>query len=260
MKSVSLTQLSNKKMRGFIEKIGEYALLMKRVLRKPDRWSIFFKALVSDAYALVISSILLIAIVSAVLGAALVLQVAYNLDSPLLSKMYVGYLARESFILELGSTVLCLVLAGKIGSSIVAEIGAMRITEQIDAMDVMGINSANYIILPKVVAMSIMAPFIMMFSIATGLLGGYLVVKVTNVIMVDEFIEGIRYRFIPYYVVYSIVKTTVYCFIISSVCSFYGYTVKGGSKGVGRASTVAIVQSSVLILVSGLVITGLMLN
>lgn len=173
-----------------LQLIGDYMLLMKRVFQKPERWRIFGKQLILEADKLVIQSIPLIALISVFIGGVIVMQTALNLVSPFIPKMYVGYMARESLILEFCSTMVCLILAGKIGSNISSEIGSMRITEQIDAMEMMGVNSANYLILPKVVAATLLNPFLMLMSFFLGLVGGWFIVYTTGIIQVSDYLAA----------------------------------------------------------------------
>ncbi len=242
-----------------LETIGQYLLLMKSVLTKPDSWKIFRKQFINETEKLVLQSVHIVAIISVFIGAVIVLQTASNLENPLIPKMYVGYMTRESLVLEFCSTMIALILAGKVGSNISSEIGSMRITEQIDAMEMMGINSANYLILPKISAATIFNPLLMLLSFILGLLGGALIIYLTNIITLGHYIDGIRFSFKSYYIFYSMTKMAAFSFIITSISSFFGYYATGGSLGVGRSSTRAIVISSVLILVFNLVITHLML-
>ena len=168
--------------------------------------------------------------------------------------------ARDSIILEFSSTITALILAGKMGSNIASEIGTMRITEQIDALDVMGVNSASYIILPKIIATLIFNPILTLLSIVLGICGGGIVGVMAGVITASEYIYGIQYAFIPYYVVYSIIKTLFFAFIITTVSAFQGYYVEGGSLEVGRSSTKAVVYSSIAILAFNLILTQLLLS
>ena len=239
---------------------GQYFLLLKKTFKKPEKWTIFFKQCIFEADKLVINSIPLVALISVFIGAVLVIQTANNLENPFIPKMYIGYMTRESLILEFSSTMICLILAGKIGSNISSEIGSMRISEQIDAMEMMGVNSANYLILPKLTVTTLLNPLLMLMSFMLGLLGGYLIVAITGMIPTDTYIVGIRYWFLGLYVVYSIIKTSVFSFIITSVSCFYGYYAKDGSLGVGRSSTKAIVVSSALILIFNLILTKLILQ
>lgn len=212
-----------------------------------------------EADKLVINSIPLIALISVFIGAVLVIQTSNNMTSPFLPKMYIGYMARESLVLEFCSTMVCLILAGKIGSNIASETGTMRITEQIDAMEMMGVNSANFLVLPKIVSTTLLNPLLTLMSIIMGLLGGYLIIDLTGMIRISDYISGIRFAFNGFYITYSLVKTAVFSFIISSISSFYGYYAKGGSLGVGRSSTKAIVTASALILILNLILTRIML-
>lgn len=239
---------------------GQYFLLLKKTFKKPEKWNIFFKQCIFEADKLVINSIPLVALISIFIGAVLVIQTANNLENPFIPKMYIGYMTRESLILEFSSTMICLILAGKIGSNISSEIGSMRISEQIDAMEMMGVNSANYLILPKLTVTTLLNPLLMLMSFMLGLLGGYIIVAITGMIPTDTYIVGIRYWFLGLYVVYSIIKTSVFSFIITSVSCFYGYYAKDGSLGVGRSSTKAIVVSSALILIFNLILTKLILQ
>ena len=246
-------------MKRFFETIGRYWLFLGRVFTRPEKWRLFFRQFLFEADKLVVSSILLVSFISLFIGGVIVIQTAANLENPFISKMYVGYMARESLILEFCSTMIALILAGKIGSNVSSEIGSMRITEQIDAMEMMGINSANFLVLPKITSTTLLNPLLTLMSIAMGLLGGCLIIYLTGMIKVSDYITGIRFAFNGYYITYSLIKTAVFSFIISSVSAFYGYYAKGGSLGVGKSSTTAIVVASALILISNLILTRIML-
>ena len=245
--------------RTFLYETGRYLLFLRQVFRKPERWRLSLRQFITEAEKLVINSIPLIALMSVFIGAVLVIQTANNMTSPFLPKMYIGYMARESLILEFCSTMVCLILAGKIGSNISSELGTMRITEQIDAMEMMGINSAGFLVMPKILATSILNPLLTLMSFIMGLLGGYLIIAMTGMIKISDYLTGLQFAFNGYYITYSLVKTAVFSFIISSVSAFYGYYAKGGSLGVGRSSTQAIVVSSALILTFNLILTRIML-
>lgn len=234
-------------------------LFLKQVFRKPDNLRLYLKQFLFEADKLIVSSVFIVGVISMFIGGVLVIQTASNLENPFIDKMYVGYMVRESLILEFCSTMVCLILAGKIGSNIASELGSMRITEQIDAMEMMGVNSAGFLVMPKIIASTILSPLLMMLSFVLGLVGAWAVVEFTGIIRVASFIEGIKYCYNGYYVFYSCFKTSLFCFIISSVAAFEGYFAKGGSLGVGRKSTQAIVSSSILILLADLVVTQLML-
>lgn len=245
--------------RKFLYETGRYLLFLKQVFRKPERWKLSVRQFFIESEKLVFNSIPLIALISIFIGAVLVIQTANNMTSPLLPKMYIGYMTRESLILEFCSTMICLILAGKTGSNISSEIGTMRITEQIDAMEMMGINSANFLVLPKILATTLLNPLLTLMSFIMGLLGGYLLILFTGMIRVSDYLTGLRYAFNSYYVVYSLVKTAVFSFIISSISAYYGYYARSGSLGVGKSATQAIVVASALILIFNLILTRIML-
>ena len=247
-------------MKKSLELLGRYFILMRKVFTKPDRRSIFFKQFFTDVEKLVIDSIPIVAIISLFIGAVIVIQTASNIESPFIPKMYVGYMARESLVLEFCSTMIALILAGKVGSNISSEIGSMRISEQIDAMDMMGVNSANYLILPKIAASTVFNPLLMLFSFMLGLVGGAMIILFTGIVTMSQYVDGLYYAFRSYYIFYSMIKMSVFSFVITSISSFYGYNASGGALGVGSSSTKAIVVSSVMILVANLVITQLMLG
>lgn len=245
--------------RHFLYVTGRYLLFLRQVFRRPEKWRLTIRQFFVEAGKLVIGSIPLTALISVFIGAVLVIQTANNMTSPMLPKMYIGYMTRESLILEFCSTMVCLILAGKIGSNISSEIGTMRITEQIDAMEMMGINSASYLVMPKILSTTLLNPLLTLMSFIMGLLGGYLIIALTGMIKISDYLDGIRFAFNGYYITYSLIKTAVFSFIISSVSAFYGYYASGGSLGVGRSATTAIVVSSALILIFNLILTRIML-
>ena len=246
-------------MKKFFESIGSYFLFLKMVFRKPEKWRIFWRQFINEADKLIISSVLLVGVISVFIGGVLVIQTASNLENPIIDKMYIGYMVRESLILEFCSTMVALILAGKMGSNIASEIGSMRITEQIDAMDMMGVNSAGFLVLPKVVASTLLSPLLMLLSLALGLVGGYIVVEFTQIIPTASYITGIKAFYNGFYIFYSCFKMSLFCFIISSIAAYNGSYAKGGSLGVGKSSTTAIVTTSILILLFDLMVTQLML-
>lgn len=245
---------------NIIAHIGEYFLLMGKTLRLPDRWRMFFRQLSRELEKQGLQSVLIVVIVSFFMGAIMTMQTKLNTSNPLLPTYSTGLVTRDCILLEFSSTILCLLLAGKVGSNIASEIGTMRITEQIDALEIMGVNSANYLILPKIIAFMVMMPFLVIISMGIGLLGGYCIGAFTDVITVADYLLGIQYAFVPFYVWYSLIKTTVFAFIIASMASYYGYYAYGGALEVGRASTKAVVNSSIMILLFNLMLTNLLLN
>jgi len=245
---------------GLISDTGRYVLLMKRVFQVPDRGRMFFRQFPKELDKLGLQSLPIVVIISVFIGAIMTIQTKLNSANPLLPTYTTGLVTRDTLLLEFSSTIMCLILAGKVGSNIASEIGTMRITEQIDALEIMGVNSANYLILPKIVAFVVMMPFLVIFSMGLGLVGGYLVGVFTNIITTADYLKGIQYAFVPYYVFYSVVKSLVFAYLISSVAAFYGYYSYGGALDVGKSSTNAVVNGSILILFFNLLITNLMLN
>lgn len=244
---------------NILRHIGEYFILMGRVFHKPDRWRMFGRQYAKEVEKQGLQSLPIVVIISIFIGAILTIQAKLNTENPLLPTYTTGLLTRDTLLLEFSSTILCLILAGKVGSNIASEIGSMRITEQIDAMEIMGVNSANYLILPKIFAFMTMMPFLVIISIAVGLVGGYGVGAFTDIITVADYLVGIQYAFIPYYVLYAIIKSVVFAFIITSLSSYYGYYAYGGAIEVGKASTNAVVNSNIMILFADLLLTKLML-
>lgn len=239
---------------------GKYWLFMTQVFRTPDKWKEFFKRLVFEINKLGVDSIPLVLIISLFIGAVITIQMVLNTTSPLIPSYSTGLATREILLLEFSSTMMCLILAGKVGSNIASEIGTMRVTEQIDALDIMGINSANFIVLPKVVGFVFFVPVLCVFSMFVGLLGGWVIAEFTVMISVEDYVYGIQSFFIEWYVWYGIIKTLFFAYIIASVSSFYGYFVRGGALEVGQASTRAVVASSILILFFDVVLTKLLLQ
>ncbi|WP_304708948.1 ABC transporter permease [uncultured Rikenella sp.] len=239
---------------------GEYLTLMRKVFARPEKLSIYRRRTLFEMESIGLNSIGIVAIISVFMGAVVVIQMANNLENPFIPKMLIGYATRESIVLEFSSTIVALILAGKVGSNIASEIGTMRITEQIDALEIMGVNSASYLILPKVVASALFFPLLTIMSMIIGVIGGYLVVEATQIFSPFEYLAGIRYAVNPFYISYSITKACVFGIIISTVSAYYGYYAKGNSLEVGRASTRAVVVSSIVILIFNLILTQIMLT
>ncbi len=239
--------------------VGRYFLFLKKVFGRPVKHHLFFRQVLDEMDLLGIDSLGIVAIISVFMGAVITLQTAYNIAMPLIPRYTVGIATRDSMLLEFSSTIVSLILAGKVGSHIASEIGTMRVTEQIDALDVMGINSANYLVLPKVVAMVIITPFLVAISMGIGITGGWIAGFTTGEVPSGEFIYGIQYAFIPFYVTYSLIKAVVFGFLIASISGYWGYYTSGGSLEVGRSSTRAVVTSSIQILMFNLILTQLLL-
>ena len=245
---------------GFVKEIGKYVILMFETFKRPDKGRVFRRQLMIAFHALGVDSIGIVVFISLFTGGIIAMQMAYNIDNPLVPLYLVGYTTKQMMILEISPTIMSLILAGKVGSSIASEIGTMRVTEQIDALRVMGINPANYLILPKITAAVFFFPVLVIFSIAVGLGGGLLAVTVTGSVTPTDFIDGLQSWWAPFDITYAIIKTVVFAFIIASVSGYKGYTVQGGSVEVGRASTKAVVASSILIIIFDLVITQMLLT
>ena len=244
----------------FLNQAGLYFLFLKKVFSKPEKPAVYYKQTVHELVSLGLASVGIITIISFFMGAVITLQTAYNTENPIYPKYLIGLGCRDSIILEFSSTVAALILAGKVGSNIASEIGTMRVTEQIDALEIMGINSASYLVLPKIIATLLFNPFLTLLSICVGIFGGWTAGTLSGVITSENFIYGIQYAFIPFYVVYALIKTLFFAFIITSISSFQGYYVAGGSLEVGRSSTKAVVYSSVLVLIFNVILTQLLLS
>ncbi len=240
--------------------VGSYFLLMSEVFRRPDKWKQFWKQLIIEFVNLGVESLGIVAIISVFMGAVLAIQTAFNIDTPLIPMTMVGFTTRQGLVLEFSPTIISLILAGKVGSRIASEIGSMRVTEQIDALQIMGINSANFLIFPKVIASIIINPFLIIVSMFLGLFGGWLACIITGLVASQDYIIGIRSWFDPYSITYALIKTMVFAIIISTVSAFHGYRIKGGALDVGTASTKAVVQSSILIILFNLILTQLLLT
>jgi phospholipid/cholesterol/gamma-HCH transport system permease protein len=232
--------------------------MMKKVISKPEKFKVFWKQLLLEIEKVGINSIGIVLFISFFVGGVVSIQTAINMSSPLLPKYLVGLASRDSLILEFSPTMISLILAGKVGSSIASELGSMRVSEQLDALEIMGVNSASFLILPKIIATIFFFPFLVIISMGIGMIGawiGGLSVDVTTA----DFLSGLKYDFNPFYVTYSLIKTVVFAFIIASVSSYFGYFTKGGSIAVGKSSTKAVVSSSILILVCNFILTNLLL-
>ena len=241
-----------------LRNIGQYFLLLCRVFSIPERKTIFFKQLILEIEKIGLNSLGIVIIISLFMGAVVTIQATLNLLNPLLPQYLIGLATRDSLILEFSPTMIALILAGKVGSNVASEIGSMRVTEQIDALEIMGVNSANFLILPKIIAAMFFFPFLVIISMGIGMFGGWLG-SISVDITTADFLEGLKHEFIPFYVTYALTKTVVFAFIITSVSSYYGYFTKGGALEVGVSSTKAVVYSSVVVLIFNFILTKLLL-
>jgi len=233
---------------------------MYRVFARPQKFSIYFRQIIFEIDNIGISSLTIVAIISVFMGGVIAIQSAFSFTSPLVPLYAVGLTVRDSIILEFSPTIVCLILAGKVGSNIASEIGAMRISEQIDALEIMGINSASYLIFPKIVAALLIFPFLIALSMFLGIAGGYVLGVLSGSCTAYEYVFGIQAFFEPWKLYYSFTKVLVFAFLITSVSSYCGYHTEGGALEVGKSSTTAVVYSSILILLFGLILTNLFLT
>ncbi|MBR4846166.1 MAG: ABC transporter permease [Bacteroidaceae bacterium] len=237
---------------------GKYLMLMSKVFARPERMRSFLKQYTKEMAQLGVDSIGIVLLISFFIGAVICIQIKLNIQASWMPRFVTGYTTREIMLLEFSSAIMCLILAGKVGSNIASELGTMRVTQQIDALEIMGVNSANFLILPKIMGLVTMIPFLVTFSIGAGFIGAYATGWFANIINPVDLTYGLQYEFIEWFVYYGIIKSFFFAFIISSVSSFYGYTVEGGSIEVGKASTNAVVHISILILFSDLILTHLL--
>ena len=242
----------------WLNTLGKYLMLMGRTFSRPERMRMFFKEYVKEMAQLGVNSIGIVLLISFFIGAVICIQMKLNIQSPWMPRWVTGYTTREILLLEFSSSIMCLILAGKVGSNIGSEIGTMRVTQQIDALDIMGVNSASYLILPKILGLITIMPFLVIFSSATGILGAYATAYIGHVLAPEDLTLGLQHSFKDWFVWMSIIKSLFFAFIIASVPAYFGYTVEGGSVNVGKASTDAVVSSSVLILCSDVFLTQLL--
>lgn len=243
-----------------IKSFGRYCVFLSQVFRLPDKWGVTLRNTVLEIYKLGVDSIPLVIIISLFIGAVITIQMTINIVSPLIPSYSTGLATREILLLEFSSSIMSLILAGKVGSNIASEIGTMRVTEQIDALDIMGINSANYIVFPKIVGFVLFVPVLCVLSMFMGLIGGWFIANFTSMLSVENYTFGIQSFFNEWYVWYGIIKTYFFAFIITSVAAYYGYYVDGGALEVGKASTNAVVSSSILILLADVILTKILLQ
>ena len=248
--------------RKFLTALGEYLLLVGRSLKAPQKASVFWKIFMREIYDLGVNSFGLVVFTSVFVGAVVAIQMYNNFSGSSfpIPVTYVGYVTKVVIILEFSPTIISLVLAGKVGSYIASSIGTMRVSEQIDAMDMMGVNSANFLILPKILACVIFNPLLIALSIVVSIMGGYLAGMVTGNWTTTEFTIGLQMNMRTLFIWYAFIKTAVFAFIIATVPAYFGYNVQGGSLEVGRASTKAVVWTMVFIILSELILTQMILS
>lgn len=240
--------------------IGRYSVFMKSLFQKPEKFGVYMRQILREMDNIGVGSMGLVALTSAFMGAIITIQSAYNLVNPLVPLYAVGIVARDSIILEFSPTIIMLVLAGKVGSSIASEIGTMRVTEQIDALEIMGINSTGYLVLPKIVAAVLISPFVVLLSMLIGITGGWLAGDLSGIVPSADFLRGLQDQFIPFNITFALIKTVVFAFIFTSVPAYHGFYTNGGALEVGQSSTKGVVYSSMLILIFDYILTHLILG
>ncbi|RTL59572.1 MAG: ABC transporter permease [Sphingobacteriales bacterium] len=244
---------------NFFTHLGRYLLMLKGMFSKPENYKIYWKELMHQCVEIGIGSLGIVAIISLFLGAVTTVQTAYQLVSPLIPMSTIGIIVRDNIILELAPTLICVVLAGVVGSKIASELGNMRTTEQIDALEIMGINTKAYLVMPKILAALIMVPALVVIAAVLGIWGGRVAGAASGILSANIFDQGLLEEFVPYNVFFALSKAYTYAFIISSIPAYFGYYVKGGALEIGRASTTSVVISCILILFADYILAALLL-
>ncbi len=245
---------------GVLISIGKYIVFIRRIFSKPEKHGIYFRQVFHEIDKLGVSSLGIVVIISFFIGMVVIIHMTGNLANPLIPTYYNSFTTRDVLVLEFSSTVLCLILAGKVGSNISSEIGLMRVTEQIDALETMGINSAAYLVQPKIIGMMITTPALVILSIFIGLIGGWFISVTSHLMTSADYIHGIRFEYDSYKVLYTLIKSVVFAFLLTSIPAYFGYYTKGGALEVGRSSTLAVMYSMIMILVANYLITQIMLG
>ncbi len=245
---------------NYIEHIGKYFIMLRQVFKKPQKGSVFREMLFREIEDLGLKSLGIIMFISFFVGGVVAIQTALNVDSPFIPKYLIGFATKRSMILEFSPTFMSIILAGKVGSYITSSIGTMRVTEQIDALEVMGINSLNYLVLPKIIAALFFYPLLILLAMFLGIYGGYVAGMLTGLFFGEDYIYGIQLDFNPYFIKYALIKTLVFAFAITTIPAYHGYYVKGGSLEVGRASTQAVVWTSIVIILLNYFLTQMILG
>jgi len=243
----------------YLQNIGAYFIMITEMFRKPTKWSVMKNLIFKEVEDLVIGSLGIVAFISFFVGGVVTIQTALNINSPLIPKYLVGFATRQSVILEFAPTFISVIMAGKVGSFITSSIGTMRVTEQIDALEVMGVNSINYLVFPKTIAM-LLYPFVISIAMFLGIIGGMAACVYGGFSTLEDYITGVQLDFIPFHITYAFIKTFVFAFILATIPSFHGYYMKGGALEVGKASTIAFVWTSVVIILINYILTQMLLS
>jgi len=243
----------------YLSQIGKYFLMWREIFKKPTKWSVMKVLIYKEIDDLIIGSLGIVAFISFFVGGVVAIQTALNLTNPLIPKYLIGFATRQSVILEFAPTFISVIMAGKMGSFITSSIGTMRVTEQIDALEVMGVNSLNYLVFPKLMAL-LLYPFLIGISMFIGILGGYIAAVYGGFGTEADFISGLQQKFIPFHISYAFIKTFIFGLLLATIPSFHGYYMKGGALEVGKASTVSFVWASVSIIAVNYILTQLLLT
>lgn len=242
-----------------ISNIGLYSKMIWIVFSKPEKWSVFQRRLFNEIQLIGINSIPIVGLMSVFMGGVIALQTASNMTSPWLPEYTIGYITRSSTILEFSPTMISLILAGKVGSNVASEIGTMKTTEQIDALEIMGVNSLNFLVMPKVIGAVLFFPVLIVFSMGLSLVGGWLSLLMSGLASTETYVFGLRSFFLTSDISYALIKTVVFAFLIVSISAFYGYYTKVGAVEVGKSATKAVVSASIAILVANFFLTQMIL-
>ncbi|MEO5647550.1 MAG: ABC transporter permease [Chitinophagaceae bacterium] len=243
----------------FFQHLGKYLLMLKGMFTKPENFKKYWQEFMHQCVEIGIGSIGIVAIISVFMGAVSAVQTAYQLTNPLIPRSTIAQIVRDTVILEFSPTLVCIVLGGVVGSKIAGELGNMRVSEQIDALEIMGINTKSFLVMPKIVAALLTIPLLVAISMALGIYGGRLAGTLSGIVSAEEFDGGLVENFSPFNVVFAMAKGYTFAFIISSIPAYYGYYVQGGSLEIGRASTTAVVVSCVTILFADYILAALLL-
>lgn len=243
----------------YLSQIGRYFLMLKEIFNKQTKWPVMRNLIFKEIDDLIIDSLGIVCFISFFVGGVVAIQTALNLTNPLIPKYLIGFATRQSVILEFAPTFISVIMAGKMGSFITSSIGTMRVTEQIDALEVMGVNSLNYLVFPKIIAL-LLYPFVIGISMFLGIFGGWLAGVYGGFTTSAAFIDGAQMEFIPFHIVYAFIKTLIFAMLLATIPSFHGYYMKGGALEVGKASTVSFVWTSVCIILFNYILTQLLLG
>ena len=244
---------------SYLHNIGQYFLMIKEMFRKPTKWTVMRHLIFKDIDDLIINSLGIVSFIAFFVGGVVTIQTALNITSPVIPKSLLGFATRQSVILEFAPTFISIIMAGKVGSFITSSIGTMRVTEQIDALEVMGINAINYLVFPKFVAL-MLYPFVISIAMFLGILGGMAACVFGGFASLDDYITGVQMDFIPFHMLYAFIKTFVFAFLLATIPSYYGYYMQGGALEVGKASTTSFVWTSVAIILLNYILTQMLLS